>query len=237
MKFNRKWYHYFAVLLLASLFIIINIYQVDTSLNDEDRKVFEKLFPTVDQEHLNQTFDQEIDVIEKIQQKAFDIAPTNDGIPYRSAREPSDLVKWGKGLCYDRSRFIEKALQYHGLEVRHLAIYKRTQNLPLLTLIRKGIDSHSVTEVKTKKGWLYIDSNDPWISLSKSNSPVSVRKISKKGFFSFHWKDPEAPAILKSKFLYVYGLYSRHGEFYPPYHFFPDISVEEAMGNFIPEID
>ena len=50
------------------------------------------------------------------------------------------------------------------------------------------------------------------------------------------WNSDFAPfmnPILKNNFIYIIGLYSRHGRFYPPYNFIPDINWGEFMYNFL----
>ena len=91
------------------------------------------------------TFEQEIDFIAAAQDAVLARAPENKGLPMGSTREPKSLYNARYGLCYDRSRAIEKAL----------------------TLMN--------------------------------------------GLFS-------------KSFVYLSGLYSRHGQFYPPFTPIPDVN-------------
>ena len=44
----------------------------------------------------------------------------------------------------------------------------------------------------------------------------------------------EFPSIIYGEdFFAIYGLYSRHGMYYPPYNFIPDINYSEFLDNFI----
>jgi hypothetical protein len=39
--------------------------------------------------------------------------------------------------------------------------------------------------------------------------------------------------IYNERFFYIYGLYSRHGRFFPPYNVIPDINYSEFIQNLI----
>ncbi len=56
------------------------------------------------------SFEQQIALIRQVQAEIFARAPMGDGIPEYEAREPADLIRHGKGLCFDRSRTLDKAL-------------------------------------------------------------------------------------------------------------------------------
>ena len=58
-----------------------------------------------------------------IQDAVLAHAPIDAGFSLNQPREPEYLDKARKGLCYDRSRAIEKTLTLMGFEVRHAAIY------------------------------------------------------------------------------------------------------------------
>jgi arylamine N-acetyltransferase len=73
--------------------------------------------------------------------------------------ELGDLYEAKRGLCYDRSRAIEKVLSHLGFEVRHAAVYSTKKTGRLAAFLTPKTQSHAVTEVKTEHGWLVIDSN------------------------------------------------------------------------------
>lgn len=74
-------------------------------------------------------------------------------------------------MCYDRSRTLDKALTYMGFKARYVFLLYR-KDFPLFeTLIRRGHPSHAVTEVKTSRGWLYVDSNQAWIAVNRAGQP------------------------------------------------------------------
>ena len=45
------------------------------------------------------------------------------------------------------------------------------------------------------------------------------------------WKEKPPFNIYMKPFIYIYGLYSRHGKFYPPYNLVPDINYGEFIQN------
>jgi hypothetical protein len=97
------------------------------------------------------------------------------------------------------------------------------------------IASHAATEVLTKKGWMVIDSNHPWLALDVNNNPISIKKIKQSFDNSVYidWKRTPYNNVFLESFVFVYGLYSRHGRFYPPYNFIPDINYGEFIQNAI----
>src|SRR3546814_15360519 len=82
--------------------------------------------------------------------------------------------------------------------------------------------------VLTQRGWMLVDSNARWIGL-KASQPISVEEI-KAGESPPEQGRPINP-ILPSEFTYIYGLYSRHGFFFPPYAQGPDVNWRELLQN------
>lgn len=52
------------------------------------------------------TCEDEIRTIRMVQARVFAKASFGAGIPEYEPREPSDLMKYGRGLCYDRQRLL-----------------------------------------------------------------------------------------------------------------------------------
>ncbi len=212
--------------------------QVSVDLTDEDRVYINKV---LDQAHVNRLsdeapYEEEVRFIVEVQAAVLNIASKHEGIPESSPREPKNVYLAKKGLCYDRSRVIEKALLAQGFKVRHVSIYEIQENgSSLVALLTPGVSSHAVTEVLTSNGWLVVDSNDRWVSLGADGKPVSMKEIqrhSNEGT-AISWKNNSIPRIYKEPFTYVYGLYSRHGRFYPPFNFIPDVNYQQFFANFI----
>ena len=205
---------------------------VDTSLSEEDKQYIGKFLSTVEELPKSPTFQDELDFIRSVQQSVLDLAPTSCGLPVGQEREPKDLYEAKAGWCYDRSRVIEKILRSSGFEVRHISLYSNKQeSAPALPLLSPNVSSHAVTEVLTKNGWLVVDSNEKFVSVDKGGKPISLKEIqlSAEGRAVIEWETRPRASIYSCPFIFVYGLYSRHGQFYPPYNVIPDINDPELF--------
>ncbi len=218
------------------LFAYLWVTQVDNEISGEDEQAIGKALgtflegPNAD----DMIFQEEVDFIRQVQGAVLGEVPVNSGIPHGMPREPKDLLARGEGLCFDRSRFIEKALRQFGFETRHIAIYSTAETgSAIKSLLTPQVRSHAVTEVLTSRGWMVVDSNEPWLALDKGDLPVSIDQLSEldvSGMVERLVSQPET-SIYAGGFTFVYGLYSRHGMFYPPYDRVPDINVAEFSQN------
>lgn len=176
-------------------------------------------------------YHQQVTVIAAIQRAVLAAAPPGQkrGIPLRQTRELSDVLRLHYGLCFDRSRAIETVLRVAGFKARHVAIYSLIRSHSVMgALTKRGIISHAVTEVKTTRGWMVVDSNRPWLGLTKTGEPISMEQL---GQMDRNVLAAEPYKIFNDKFTWIYGLYSRHGQFYPPYDPVPDVSWPELADN------
>jgi hypothetical protein len=210
---------------------------VSTSVTtDDERAIRETLarIPPVPPNH-RQSYEQEIGMIAAVLWSISDAAPGNVGLPRDQPREPRNLFEARSGLCYDRSRAIEKVLRYLGFSARHVAIFStKDTGSALKSLVTRGVPSHAITEVLTNRGWLVVDSNAPWLSLDARGTPLSVEAIAGAATNGTHlnFKSPPPTGIYFGPFTAVIGLYSRHGHFYPPYDSIPDVNYGELLQNF-----
>jgi hypothetical protein len=129
---------------------------------------------------------------------------------------------------------IEKILSYSGFKTRHVSLYsiEATQS-GIRALFTREAPSHAVTEVLTRHGWLVVDSNVAWLSIDINGQPVSIDRIQSSAANSIRlrWRDDPPIDIYATPFTFVFGLYSRHGYFYPPYNAIPDINYAEFVQN------
>ena len=220
------------------LFVVLATQQVDVEVTPEDRAYAQKILDAAQVPPLppKPSYAQELAFIEGVQRAVLKVAPVNKGIPHGKTREPKDLFGAQHGLCYDRSRVIEKILSAHGFETRHIfgyAIVEGQSNL--VTLLKPGTPSHAFSEVKTSRGWLLVDSNTHWRSLDAKSDPVSVADLRddlRKP--KVQWNEELAAiryVFFKKDFFFFYGLYSRHGRFYPPFTPVPDVRWDEFLAN------
>lgn len=210
-------------------------YQVQNRLTREDREVIPIYLAGIQPIGHDASYSRQLNFIHAVQLSVLRIAPLNVGLPFGTPREPLELLRAHQGLCYDRSRVIEKILRYSGFKTRHVAIYSTAEtHSALLTVVTPGVDSHAVSEVLTKRGWLVLDSNTPWMAVDAQQQPLSMQKIQEAaaGSEGVHFGSPVPEEIFAKPFIFFYGLYSRNGRFYPPYNYIPDIQADEFLQNF-----
>ena len=205
--------------------VIILMSHVPKDLTYSDVKVLNSL--GIEFKELNGNFDVEIQTIKKIQAIVFSNVEFAEGVSIGDKREISDILNKKKGLCYDRSRLIEKLLVGYGLRTRHIFVLESINDSFLKSVTTKNIQTHAATEVETAKGWLIVDSIAPWLSLDNDGDPVELSALS-ENFQSMK----EVPKIFTEKHFYIYGLYSRNGMMFPPFVHVPDINVWELKYNF-----
>lgn len=177
-------------------------------------------------------FNEELRFIRDVQRIVLTHAPGWKGIPLSQEREVQNLYNLKHGLCFDRSRAIEMILAVYGFEVRHVSVFAKVGGDGRLGTLLKSGPSHALSEVKTTKGWLTLDSNYMWSAVTSDLKPVSIEGL-QRGYGTFQWQESEVEPekILQSDFVRVYGLYSRHGRFYPPFNFIPDIAWSTFLDN------
>lgn len=209
---------------------------VSRSVTDEDREYIAKYLTGIARppDRETRSYEDEVRFITAVQRAVLEIASGNVGVPEGSEREPKDVFLARSGLCYDRSRVIEKILRSSAFEVRHVAIYStEPHGSAVRALLKSRSPSHAVSEALTRHGWLVIDSNDPWISLDRAGRPVSMDTIQSRAESgeAIAFREPLPNRIYQRPFTFLYGLYSRHGGFYPPYDPIPDVNYRELAGN------
>ena len=222
--------------------LVLFIHKVDTNITSADRAALQSMFDKGDYtiSDLSDTglFEEQVKAIRAVQDSVLNASPTLKKIPVKQEREPADLLEEGHGQCSDRARAIEKALLMLDYNVRYASLFSRDKTFipPETMAIDSGNDlrSHAVVEVETEKGWLIVDTNTRWISLTSSGQPVSLAELhDRAGNTSYNWDSGNKGEIywlMKRPFSYVYGLYSRHGMFYPPYTpYIPDINYKQFI--------
>ena len=224
------------IFLVLSLLLITTFYlsRVDNQVTNEDEAFIKDYFINLDEVNpYASSYIEQLNLIKSIQHSVFVVASTDGGIDKKSTREPKDLYLNKAGLCFDRSRVIEKILRYYGFKTRHISIYSTEVTKSVLrSLITPGIKSHALTEVKTSKGWLVVDSNKEWLSLDINSNPISISEIIKNKKIVTEKLLNSFPSFIYMKdFFVIYGLYSRHGMYYPPYNIIPDINYPEFLFN------
>jgi len=215
------------------LFLGLLYHNVPKTVSQADEVSLEEIFGS---KHVNGerlAFEDQISFIHGMVNTLHTSFVVGTPIAYNADREPSQLVLNGGGLCYDFSRTIEKYLIYNSFQTRHVAAYIKHGSF-WNTITTKGVYSHSLTEVKTDKGWMIIDSNLKFYALDDANRIYAYKDLEKLKE-SPSWKLPLEEGMepfYSSNVEFVYGLYSRHGGFYKPYNFIPDYNLRELFYNF-----
>jgi len=222
-----------AALMILGAVAITLLGQVPTAITQEDRQAAVQMM--ADNENLlsstPDSFEDEVATIKTVQMAVLGAAPVNKPIAHNSPRELTQLIEAGHGLCFDRSRAIEKLLTMAGFKVRHVSVYSTaTTGTAFRALLTPQVPSHALSEALTTRGWMVIDSNVPWIGLTKDGDVVGVKDLGSH----YEWASGQPLEIFETDFTYVYGLYSRHGEFYEPYTPVPDFDVKQLIYNVLP---
>lgn len=157
-------------------------------------------------------------------QAALDrMVPSRECAAVEAGHEPADVLARGSGCCFDRSRFIEKALRHYGLRTRHVALYETDSRGPMALVT--SVNSHAISEVATDAGWMVVDANDAFLGLTADGDPldaVELRAGLRDGSRSF---DAETGrAYFHGRYVAAYGLHSRHGAFFAPRLPVPDVA-------------
>jgi hypothetical protein len=220
------------VVALGCVGVFIVVHNVPTHPTNEDREYAEKILYSAGETAFRNACDcesveEECRLLQTVQCAVLSASPRSVGIPKGRSREPRDLFELQQGLCYDRSRAIEKILTIMGFRNRHAALFS-IENVDYRNLILpQGLPSHHVTEVMTRMGWTVLDSNSSWIGVDERQSCVSLWKL--KETLPSERRVSHADPILATNFIFVYGLYARHGHFYWPYDQMPDINVIQFL--------
>lgn len=71
------------------------------------------------------------------------------------------IFKYKKGFCYDRSMVLQKICLYNNLEVRPVFLYfkKDSTKASISDLLKPGIPTHNIFEVKMYGKWYMVQTN------------------------------------------------------------------------------
>lgn len=231
----------FTILIALLIFIVgfLNYSSVNNEITSEDKLYINKILEDYNiKKYSGVNYKDEIEFIENVLNATFQCAPSGVGLPLNSLREPKNIYLAKRGACFDKSRVMEKIFRDNGFKTRHVSSYLNKNDSKLKTLLTPGIESHAATEVLTQKGWVVLGTYEKWISIDKNNKVHSSENIRLDVNKNIKWKYPMGEsskyyyAFKENKMIIIYGLYSRHGKFYPPYNFVPDIEYREFLYNF-----
>lgn len=116
------------------------------------------------------------------------------------------IFKYKKGFCYDRSLILQKLCIYNGYQIRPVFLYFRTDSThaSIFDLIKKGIPTHNIFEVKMYGKWYMVQTN------KKQEKMKTLEEYLSSGI--------SVPKNTR----YIKHLNNRNGHFVAP-NFIPDI--------------
>lgn len=147
-----------------------------------------------------------------------------DPLPNEHTREPIDVLRADTGVCFDRSRVIEKAVRLAGFEARRVfLVYGGWRSL-----LQPGGPTHTLVEVRARQGWVFLGTLTPVTGFAADGRVWAVKDLRadvNRGGRAL--KQNAWAEVIATDFLPVYGLYSRHGGHFPPYTPMPDYSPRQ----------
>lgn len=224
----------FFLLSILCLIFVFWYHNVPKNLTVEDKKVLAKMLHNIKEDKLSSICD-EISLIRAIQAAVLN-GMGRQRIPEFQTREPADYLRNKGGLCYDKSRTLEKAISYKGFSTRHVSVFyeTNTSTKDKYLFLNRNVNSHAVVEVKTSAGWLVLDTSSKWIGTNDNCEVFSTHELSTlKDSILISTAPKGLIASSNLQNVIIYGLYSRHGKFYPPYNFIPDYNISEFVYNIV----
>lgn len=224
-----KWTMWLIIAFVAVNVFLLSVTYVRTSLTESDAATFRSIFG-IQKPVRPQGYDDQIKLIQLLQNEVMNKTPGSTPIPEYESREPEDLFLKKSGLCYDRSRTLDKLFAWYGFESRHIYILyaqnpRTGEDVSFgRALFTRATDSHAVTEVKTNKGWIVVDSLQPWISLTADGTPVDADHIYEQAS-----KFSTLPDAFNKPYWAIRGMYSRRGHFYRPYIPYPELNLNDFI--------
>ncbi|WP_453972775.1 transglutaminase domain-containing protein [Amorphus sp. MBR-141] len=201
---------------------------VDNRLTEDDIEAIKTLGIERDCEEIGGKFDKEIACLKSVQHAVQSIGST-ECASKSDLIEPAEFLERNHGCCFDRARFIEKAARYFGFQTRHVFLIAPSHGFSITNALPLGQNSHATSEVLTSRGWLGVDSNEPFILLNADANPMTYREAvsSEQGL-----RIMEPKEFFSQGLDIVYGLYSRHGFFHGKNLPGPEFVLSELMHNF-----
>lgn len=216
--------HYFLLLFVAIVAMAFYT-EVDNSVTSEDKEALTKLGRLENTSHLNN--------VEKaavlIDQMKI-LIRQDYAIPKRNPREPSDLLRFRTGRGKDWARTAYKLFRLHNIPVRQISLYQMENGF--FEWLKPGLPSMAALEIQHDGTWIFVEPLSGWMSIKKNGEYGSTADLNDQ---DIQWKDALGQRLhqfRKKPFRKVYGLYSRHGQFYPPYLPFPDFNWQQFKLNF-----
>ena len=219
---------------LSLLAISISIYsyasiRVTKAITQDDHEIAKLLNVDKECSDLN-TYEKEIICVKSIQEAQLNLIDDTKCRGRFINLGSIEVINKNTACCFDRARITEQVLQIYKFKVRHVFL-AQTEIFFYNNLPRSS--SHAVTEVLTSRGWLGVDSNEPFILLDQDNLPNTYEQAIHNGLIKSLSTSTFTDYFYKKPLVYVIGLYSRNGTFFEPYlPYIPEINFNDFFGNF-----
>lgn len=244
-------------LLIISIFTVCLLNSKTVKITGEDKLYLDRFLNdwnihlSASQVHNN--FESELKFISIIQDSVLNNI-TGEQIPHAFFGDVHYYYQKKQGICYDRAVLLEKFFLLYNFRFRHLYIYFGDGRRPSVTdFFKKHIHSHAALEVKTDKGWMAVGTNANWLGVSEDGRLETYQEVRKKleatkGNPRWQKKITIGAGVWKIAgyhFRFIYGVYSRHGDFFTgasttdstslftdKHHFLPDYDFSMLLYNF-----
>lgn len=214
------------ITLLGALYYTFTSIRVSKSISKEDKEITKLLKVDKYCSKIN-SYEEEIKCIKSVQESQLNLIKGKDCRGKYINLGSKEVINSNTACCYDRSRITEQTLQIYGFKVRHVHL-NETSKRGYLNLLIPKTSSHAVSEVLTSKGWLGVDSNEPFLLLDKKNNPNNYAKAISNGLINYY----SELSFYKKPMTYTIGLYSRNGTFFEPYlPYIPELNFTDFIGN------
>jgi len=209
--------------------------------------------------HINKTpnevhknFESEVNFISVVQDSVI-ASITGEQIPHAYFGNIAFYYHNRQGICYDRAVLLEKIMLLYHFRFRHVYMYfGKEKSSGRSDFFNRYLKSHAALEVKTKKGWMGIGTDANWLGIGKNQQVLNyfdVRNELKatKGDPSWQKTVTIGGGVWKTagyNFRIIYGIYSRHGDFFTgasemnatslftnKHHFLPDYNLRMLIYN------
>ena len=216
----------FALIFIALISYIYSAIRVNKSISEGDKIITRLLKINNECSNINK-YEKEINCIKSVQRSQLSLIEGTECRGKFINLGSEEVINLNTACCFDRSRIMEQALQIYGFKVRHVFLNDATNGY--FNLLTPGTDSHAVSEVLTSKGWLGVDSNEPFLLLDKSNLPNTYKRAISNRLIDNYSNNP----FYQKPLIYIIGFYSRNGTFFEPYlPYIPEVNFNDFFGNF-----
>lgn len=206
---------------------------------------------TSNKDSIHKDFNSEVQFIKTLQDSVITNVKHKE-IAHRYFGDMAFYFQRRQGFCYDRAALMEKILSFYGFAYRHAFLYfSADSSAPSqIGFFKRGIPSHALFEVKTKKGWMAVGTNNNWFGLTDNDEALDIpqtRKRVKEKCLNLKYPCTIGEPFWKTmgeNYRVVYGVFSRHGDFFEKdvkkeaslfsgrFHILPDYNLRMLLYNF-----